>query len=108
MADFRAKKRIIVASLAALFVADFALFYFNSRLSTPASERQQALTAEARRLALVRADVDHANKVRATIPEILKDFDSFESTLLPASKGYSTISQDLDGYARESHVVLAG
>jgi Tfp pilus assembly protein PilO len=108
MTDFQSKKRMIIAGLVVLFLADLALFYFNSRLSTPANERQQALTAEARRLALIRADVDHATKVKATIPEILKDFDSFESTLLPASKGYSTISQDLDEYAKESHVVLAG
>ncbi len=108
MGDYRSKKKLIIAGLLVLLLADLALFFFNSRLSSPTTDRQQTITAQTRQLALIKADVDHANKIRATIPDILKEFDAFEGTLLPASKGYSTISQEMDQYAHDSHVTLAG
>jgi len=97
---------MIVAGLAVLLTADATLMYFNSKLSTPGNERQQTLTTENRRLALVKADVERASRIRGTIPEILKKFDQFESTLLPAGKGYSVISQELDEYARDTHLIV--
>jgi type IV pilus assembly PilO-like protein len=106
MADFRKKKQLIIAGLAVLLLADVALIYFNSRLSSPANDRQQILASQTRHLALVKADVERATKIRATIPDILKKFDQFEATLLPASKGYSTILQELDEYARDTHLVV--
>ncbi len=106
MNDFQKKKRLIVAALALLLLADVALLYFNSRLSSPTNDRQQMLASQTRQLALVKADVERATKIRATIPQILKNFDQFEGTLLPASKGYSVILQELDDYARETHLLV--
>jgi Tfp pilus assembly protein PilO len=106
MANFQSKKRMIVAGLAVLLAADVALTYFNSKLSSPGNERQETLTSANRRLALVKADVERANKIRGTIPEILKKFDQFESTLLPGSKGYSVIAQELDEYARDTRLTV--
>ena len=37
---------------------------------------------------------------------MLKRFDEFEGTLLPASKGYSVLSQEMDEYAKESHAMM--
>jgi Tfp pilus assembly protein PilO len=104
--DFTTKKRLIIIGLVALFLADVSFFYFNSKLSAPASVRQQALTNASRQLALVKADIERASKIRATIPDILKRFDQFETTLLPASKGYSVLSQELDDYAHDSHLIV--
>ncbi|HYA78850.1 MAG TPA: type 4a pilus biogenesis protein PilO [Candidatus Bathyarchaeia archaeon] len=106
MGDFKTKKQIIVAALAVLLLADGALVYFNSKLSTPQSNRQQVLAAQTRQLALVKADIERASKIRETIPDILKKFDQFEATLLPAGKGYSVITQELDDYARDSHLLV--
>jgi hypothetical protein len=108
MGNFQKKKRLILVSLAILLLLDFALFFFNSRLSSPQNDRQQTLASETRRLALVKADVERASKIRGTIPDILKKFDQFEATLLPASKGYSVIAQELDEYARETHLIAEG
>jgi Tfp pilus assembly protein PilO len=108
MADYQTKKRIIIAGLSVLLLADGALFYFNSKLFSPASERQQTLAADTRQLALVRADVERASKIRATIPDMLKKFDDFEQTLQPASQGYSVITQELDEYARDTHLLVEG
>jgi Tfp pilus assembly protein PilO len=106
MSDFQKKKRLIVAVLAVLLLADAAFLYFNSQLSSPANDRQQILNLQTRQLALVKADVERATKIRATIPDILKKFDQFEGTLLPASKGYSVILQEMDDYARDSHLLV--
>jgi Tfp pilus assembly protein PilO len=108
MSGFQTKKRWIIAALAVLLLADAALLYFNSRLSSPANDRQQILASQTRQLALVKADVERATRIRATIPDILKKFDQFEGTLLPASKGYSVVLQELDDYARDSHLIVEG
>jgi len=106
MRDFKTKKLLIIAAIAVLLLADAGLAYFNAKMSSPANNRAQALTAESQRLALVKADVDRASRIRQTIPDILKKFDDFESTLLPASKGYSVVTQELDEYVRDSHLLV--
>jgi Tfp pilus assembly protein PilO len=106
MGNFQTKKQLIIAGLAVLLLGDVALMYFNSKLSAPESDRQQTLTTQTRQLALVKADVERASKIRGTIPEILRKFDQFEGTLLPASKGNSVISQELDEYARDTHLIV--
>lgn len=106
MADFKRKKQFIIGALAALLLTDAGLMYFNSRISAPESERRREITAQTRQLALVKADVERAAKIREKIPEILQKFDEFESTLLPASKGYSVISQELDEYAQKTHLIV--
>lgn len=108
MSDFQTKKRVIVTVLAVLLIADGGLLYLDSKLSAPGSNRQQSLTAQTRQLALVKADIERASKIRGTIPEILAKFDQFEATLLPATKGYSTLLQEMDEYARDSHLMVEG
>ncbi|MGB9431260.1 MAG: type 4a pilus biogenesis protein PilO [Candidatus Acidiferrum sp.] len=108
MGDFKTRKQVIVACLAILLLADAGLIYFNFRLSSPANDRQQILLTQTRQLALVKADVERASKIRETIPEILKKFDQFESTLLPASQGYSVILEEMDQYAHDTHLIVEG
>jgi Tfp pilus assembly protein PilO len=66
------------------------------------------LASQTRQLALVKADVERANKIRTTIPDILQKFDQFEGTLQPAAKGYSIITQELDEYAHDTHLIVDG
>lgn len=106
MRDFQVKKKIIIIGLALLFLADGTLLYLNSKMSAPQQNRQQFLAAQTRQLALVRADVKRASEIRAKIPQVLKDFDQFEATLLPASKGYSVMAQELDDYAHDTHLIV--
>jgi len=108
MREFQLKKRFIIAALTILVLADATLFFFNSRMSVPQQDRQQILAAQSQRLALVKADVQRASEIRDKRPAILKKFDDFESTLLPASKGYSVISQEIDQYAHDTHLTVDG
>jgi hypothetical protein len=104
MGDFKLKKRLILAGLAVLLVMDGALAYHNSRLAVKEENPDGRLKAESRQVALVKADVERATKIKARLPEVQKYFDQFETTLPPVGKGYSMVSQELGEIAREMHV----
>ena len=106
MRDFVLQRKLIIGGLALLLLADVAFAYFAVRLSGSREERQQALATQARQVALVRADVKRASEIRQKTPEILKDLDGFESSLLPITKGYSVVTQETDQFAKDSHVTL--
>jgi hypothetical protein len=104
MGDFKLKKRLIIAGLALLLAVDGALAYHNSRLAVKDENPDAKLKVQARQVALVKADVERANKIKARLPEVEKYFDQFETTLPPAGKGYSVVSQEVGEIARETHV----
>jgi Tfp pilus assembly protein PilO len=106
MRDFALQKKLILAGLALLLLGDVALAYISMKMAVPRETREQALTAQNRQSALIRADIERAKKIQQTMPDVLKKFDAFEQTLLPASKGYSVLSQEIDEYAKQSHVVI--
>ena len=106
MRNFSLQKKLILGGLALLLLADVAFAYFSVRLSGSREERQQALTSQARLVAMVRADVKRATEIREKTPEILKALDEFEGSLLPSTKGYSVITQETDQFAKETHVVM--
>jgi Tfp pilus assembly protein PilO len=105
MRDFQVKKQLIIGGLSVLLLADAVFFYFNTKLSNPQQNRQQVLAVQSRQLALVKADVKRASEIRGRIPQVLKEFDQFEGTLLPASKGYSVLLEEMDEYAHDTRVV---
>lgn len=104
MNDFKVKKRIILTLLVLLLAVDGALAYHNSRLAVKDENPDVKLKAESRQVALVKADVERANKIKARLPEVEKYFDQFETTLPPAGKGYSLVSQEVGEIARDTHV----
>ena len=106
MRDFTMHKRLIIAGLAVLLLADGALAYLGMKLAVPREVREQTLKAQSRQVALVRADIERAKAIQKEMPDILKKFDDFEGTLLPASKGYSVLSQEMDEFAKESRVIV--
>jgi Tfp pilus assembly protein PilO len=106
MRDFQFTKKFIIACLTILVLADVALLFFNSRMSMPQQDRQQTLAVLNREVALRKADADRASEIREKRSAILKKFDDFESTMLPASKGYSVTLQEMDQYARDTHLVV--
>lgn len=106
MRDFALQKKLILAGLAALLLADGALAYLSMKVGVPREVREQALTKQNREAALVRGDIERARQIQREMPEVLKEFDGFEGTLLPASQGYSVLSQEMDGYAKEAHVMM--
>lgn len=106
MSEFKVKKTIIVAGLGLLLVVDGALAYHNSKMASKDQDPELMLKNEARQVALLKADVERANKIKARMPDVEKYFDQFETTLPPLGKGYSVISAELDETARETHVQI--
>jgi hypothetical protein len=104
MSDFTVKKRVILTLLGLLLAMDGALAFYNSRLSVRDENPNAKLTAGALQVALVKKDIERANAIKARLPEVQKYFDEFETTLPPAGKGYSMVSQEVGEIARETHV----
>ncbi len=107
MSDFDLKKRIILTFLGVLFVVDGALAYYNVKMSSARETPQQVLATQTRQLKLLKADVERATAIQKNIPQVLKQFDDFESGLPAASKGYSVISQELNDFAADTHLLIS-
>jgi type IV pilus assembly protein PilO len=106
MQDFALQKKLIIGGLALLLAADVAFAYFTMRLSGSREVRQQTLATQARQLALVKADVARATDIQKRTPDVLKELDEFEGSLLPSSKGYSVVTQEINEFAKETHILI--
>src|SRR5215469_4771487 len=106
MRNFKLQRTGILAGLGVLLLIDGALMYQNAKLSARDQNPEQALKAQAARLALLKADVDRANRIKAGMPEVQKYFDQFEITLPPFGKGYSVLTQELDEIGHDTHVQM--
>jgi len=107
MSGNRLKKNLIYVGLALLLLADVTFAYLSSKITANRESPQQTLQAQRRQLELMKLDVKHAGDVRANIPRALKFFDDFENGLPTASKGYSTLDQELSQFAKETHLQVA-
>jgi len=105
--DFTSRKRVILAAVVLLVLADVALGVYSWR-SASAPPPEKVFTQQSLQLKLLRADNDRAQKIRADIPKNLKAYDQFEHSLFPASSGYSSVTSELDAVARKSGVQLEG
>jgi len=106
MGDFKIQKIAIIAGLVVLFGLNGTLAYLNSNMTAHDANPEQALKLSARQVALVKADVERASKIKERTPEIQKRFQDFETTLPASGKGYSVITQEFDDISRETHVQL--
>jgi Tfp pilus assembly protein PilO len=103
--DFKLEKRLLVAALALLIIADVALAVYGWRMAaTPRS--QQELANLTRNRDLLRADIKRGQDIRQKIPAIAKDCDQFEQSLAPESTGYSQVSAELGAMAAKSGLQL--
>ena len=106
MRNFPLQKKLILSGLAILLLGDVAFAYFSLRLSSPQENRQERLAAETRQRDLVKADIKRATEIKQKTPQVLKQLDEFESSLLPLTKGYSIVAHEMDEHARDSHVIM--
>ena len=104
--DFKLRKRIILACVILLVLADLALAAYSWRLSTAPHAPQQQLAVETKQHDLLKADIKRAQDIRDNIPAIQKDCDHFEHSLFPASSGYSAVRSELGSIASKSGIQL--
>ena len=104
--DFTFQKRVILAGVILLVLADVALAAYGWRLSSAPHAPQEQLAVEIKQHDLLKADIKRAQAIRDNIPAIQKDCDHFEQSLLPASSGYSAVRAELGGIASKSGIQL--
>jgi len=104
--DFTFRKRIILAGVILLVLADVALAAYGWQLSSAPHAPQQQLAVEMKQHDLLKADIKRAQAIRDNIPAIQKDCDHFEQSLFPASSGYSAVRSELGGIAGKSGIQL--
>lgn len=102
--NFKLQKQIIAAVLGILIVADVALAVYMYKQSASPHAPQQVLAQQNRELELQRADIKRARNIRERIPAIQKGFDQFEASLLPSSKGYSSLTSEFGSIAAKAGV----
>ena len=103
--DFKLERRAIIFGLVLLVVADIALAVYGWNLSA-GRHPQDELVVLTKNRDLLRADIARAQEIRRKIPAIKDDCDKFEEGLYPASKGYSSVSAELDAIAGKSGLAL--
>src|SRR6266852_6293688 len=104
--DFTLRKRIILAGVILLVLADVALAAYSWHLSSAPHVPRQQLAVETKQHDLLKADIKRAQTIRDNIPAIQKDCDHFEQSLFPASSGYSAVRSELGGIAGKSGTQL--
>jgi hypothetical protein len=107
---WRSWKKWMGIGLAVLLVADagLAIFLWRSTRQDPVEMRAQRarLTIEAK---LLRADIARGEKIRASLPQVRRDCDSFyQGSFLDPITGYSDIETDLDAIASKDSVKTTG
>ena len=103
--DFKVERRLIIFGLVLLVVADIALAVYGWNLSA-GRQPQDELAILTRNRDLLRADIARAQDIRKKIPAIKQDCDKFEQTLYSSSKGYSSVSAELDSIAAKSGLTI--
>jgi Tfp pilus assembly protein PilO len=103
--DFKIERRLIIFGLVLLVAADIALAVYGWNLSA-GRQPQDELAVLTRNRDLLRADIARAQDIRKNVPAIQEDCDKFEESLYPASRGYSSVSAELDSIAGKSGLVI--
>ena len=106
MRNFPLQKRLIVAGLVILLLANLVLGVYSMRMLDVRQNPQAYFASQSRQVALVKADVKRAAEIQKKIPTYLKGLDEFESSLIPATKGYSAISEELADLAKKNRVMI--
>jgi hypothetical protein len=103
--DYKLERRLIIIGLVLLVAADIALAVYGWNLSA-GRQPQDELAVLTRNRDLLRADITRAQEIRKKIPAIQEDCDKFEESLYPATKGYSSVSAELDSIAGKAGLVI--
>jgi Tfp pilus assembly protein PilO len=104
--SFSVKKQMVLIGLGVLLVADLALAGYSWQSATALRRPMTQLETDSRKLQLLSADIERAEKIRHDLPATIADCDRFDASLLPASTGNSAITAELDQLAKKSGVQI--
>jgi hypothetical protein len=103
--DFTTRKRTILGFVTFLLLADAGLAAYSYELAAPHATEKQ-VSQMALQLKMLQADISRAQKIKNDMPNIQKDCEKFEKSLLAASSASSSLSSELGSVAKKSGVRL--
>lgn len=98
--EFSLQKKLIIAGLAVVIAADAILAVYAIESATSFSRND--LAAEKTQIKLLKADIQRALAIQQSIPQTKADCERFEKTLYPGSAGYSAVTDELTGVAKQA------
>jgi len=104
--DFTWRKRIILAGVVLLVLADLALAAYSWQLASAPREPKELLAAQVKQYDILRKSVHSAQEIRDGIPVTQKACDRFEKSLFLASSGYSAVRSELGGAEKKNGIYL--
>ena len=97
---FSLQKKIVIAGLAVLIAADAILAFYAMQSANRFSRNE--LAAERTQIKLLKADIKRAMAIQQSIPQTKADCERFENSLYPTSAGYSSVTDELTGVAKQA------
>jgi len=98
--QFSLQKKMIIAGLALVIAADAILALYAMQSATRFSRNE--LVAEKTQIKLLKADIQRALAIEQNIPQTKADCERFEKALYPNSAGYSAVTDELTGVAKQA------
>ncbi len=98
--EFSSQKKIIIAGLAILIVADAMLALYAMQSATRFSQNE--LAGEKTQIKLLKADIKRALAIQHSIPQTKADCERFENSLYASSAGYSAVTDELAGFEKQA------
>ena len=102
--DFTTRKRAILGLLIFLGVTDAALGVYSWRLASAPQALDREIAQRERNLNTLKGAIVRAREIKEGMPNAQRDCQKFESSLLPASSGYSSVSAELQSIAKKNGV----
>lgn len=107
--SFKFEKRVILAVLGIILLADVALAVVSYQMAADNQAAQKLALADARsRKKLLESAVQRATNIRASLPQVQKQCDSFEQSFRPSSRGYSGVLADIAQIAGKAGLTTEG
>lgn len=102
---FSLQKKMIIAGLAMVIAADAILALYAIESATRFSRNE--LAAQKTQIKLLKADIQRALAIQQSIPQTKADCERFEKALYPSSAGYSAVTDELTGVAKQAGLQTA-
>jgi hypothetical protein len=104
--DFTTRRRTILGFVTFLLLADVGLAAYSWELATAPHASSAQFERIGLQLKMLQADITRAQKIKNDMPNIQKDCEQFEKSLLAASSASSSLSSELGNVAKKSGVRL--
>ena len=102
--EFPLQKKIIVAGLVIVTVADAMLALYAMQSGTRFTRNE--LAGQKTQIKLLKADIKRALTIEQSIPQTKADCERFENSLYPTSAGYTAVTEELTGFAKQAGVQM--